>query len=192
MGKGKKGTKKKRKRKKRFGTVCSSFPVFLRTLSGRTVVLTAVDNSISDLLQRIEEVTQIPHHHWYCHVNGSPLSHDSAPHILHRDCTIVMCARLKGGAPAIPGEWFCQGVSTWRVLASSHTLLSVWAEEKGATKFQAPPRERQALGRASPAQGTASCPTERRPAPVQESKKPPNNKLNQKTILEALKANEHS
>ena len=105
VGKGKEGDKEKDEEKEEVSpvrTVCSSFPVFLRTLSGRTVVMTAVDNSTSDLLQRIEEDTQIPQHHWYCHVNGSPLSHDSAPHILHRDCTIVMCARLKGGAPTIP------------------------------------------------------------------------------------------
>ena len=89
-------------------TLCSSCPVFLRTLSGRTIVMTVVDCSTSELLQRIEEVTQTPQQHWYCHVNGSPLPHGSAPHGLHRDCTVVMCARLKGGAPTIPGEWLCQ------------------------------------------------------------------------------------
>ena len=97
-----------------------------------------------------------------------------------------MCARLKGGAPSIPGEWFCQVCQRggcWP--ARTHCFRC--GQKKGATKFQAPPRERQALGRASPAQGTASCPTERRPAPAQESKKPPNNKFNQKTILAALK-----
>ena len=131
-GKGKEGNEEEEEEKEEVGTVCSSFPVFLRTLTGRTVVLTAVNNSISisDLLQRIEEVTQIPHHHWYCHVNGSPVSHDSAPHILHRDCTIVMCARLKGGAPGYSWRMVLPGVSTWRVLASSHTLLPVWPEER--------------------------------------------------------------
>ena len=167
-------------------TVCSSFPVFLRTLSGRTVVMTAVDNSTSDLLRRIEEVTQIPQHHRYCHVSGSPLSHDSAPHILHRDCTIVMCARLKGGAPTIPGEWFChvcQRGGCWP--ARTHCFRC--GCRKGEKTFRAPLRERQASGRAPPAQGTASCPTERRPAPVQGFKKPPNNKLTQQAILAALK-----
>ena len=186
VGKGQKGDKEKDEEKEVVCTASSSFPVFLRTLSGRTVVLTAVGNSIPDLLQRIGEVTQIPQHHWYCHVNGSLLSPDSSPHCLYRDCTIVMCARLKGGAPTIPGEWFCQVCQRggcWP--ARTHCFRC--GQKKGATKFQAPPRERQALGRASPAQGTASCPTERRPAPAQESKKPPNNKLNQKAILAALK-----
>ena len=187
-GKEKEGNEDKEEEKEEVGTVCSSFPVFVRTLSGRTVVLTAVDNliSISDLLLRIEEATQIPHHHWYCQINGSSVSHDSVPHLLHRDCTIVMCARLKGGAPAIPGEWFCQVCQRggcWP--ARTHCFRC--GQKKGSTKFQTPPRERQALGRAPPAQGTA-CPTERRPAPAQEPRKPPNNKLNQKTILEALKA----
>ena len=186
VGKGKEGDKEKDEEKEEVRTVRSSFPVFLRTLSGRTVVLTAVGNSISDLLQRIEEVTQIPQHHWYCHVNGSPLSPDSAPHCLHRDCTIVMCARLKGGAPTIPGEWFCQVCQRggcWP--ARTHCFRC--GCRKGEKTFRAPPRERQALGRAPPAQGTASCPTERRPAPVQGSKKPPNNKLTQQAILAALK-----
>ena len=181
-----KGDKEKDEEKEVVCTASSSFPVFLRTLSGRTVVLTAVDSSIPDLLQRVGDITQIPQHHWYCHVNGSPLSPDSSPHCLYRDCTIVMCARLKGGAPSIPGEWFCQVCQRggcWP--ARTHCFRC--GQKKGATKFQAPPRERQALGRASPAQGTASCPTERRPAPAQESKMPPNNKLNQKTILAALK-----
>ena len=186
MRKGKKGDKEKDEEKEVVCTASSSFPVLLRTLSGRTVVLTAVGSSIPDLLQRVGEITQTPQHHWYCHVNGSPLSPDSSPHCLYRDCTIVMCARLKGGAPSIPGEWFCQVCQRggcWP--ARTHCFRC--GQKKGATKFQAPPRERQALSRASPAQGTASCPTERRPAPAQESKKPPNNKFNQKTILAALK-----
>ena len=100
VGKGKEGDKEKDEEKEEVSlvrTLCSSCPVFLRTLSGRTVVMTVADCSTSELLQRIEEVTQIPQQHWYCHVNGSPLPRGTAPHGLHRDCTIVMCARLKGG-----------------------------------------------------------------------------------------------
>ena len=59
--------------------------------------------------------------------------------------------------------------------------------KKGEKTFRGPPRERQALGRAPPAQGTASCPTERRPAPPQGSRKPPNNKLSEQVVLEALR-----
>ena len=87
---------------------CSSCPNFLRTLSGRTVVMHVADCTTHKLLQRIENVTRIPQPHWYCRVNGSPLPEGGAKHGLRRDCTVVMCARLKGGAPAIPGEWFCQ------------------------------------------------------------------------------------
>ena len=84
-------------------TLCSSCPVFLRTLSGRTIVMTVADCSTSDLLHSIEEVTQIPQQYWYCHVNGSPLPHGSAPHGLHRDCTVVMCASVEGRCPDYPG-----------------------------------------------------------------------------------------
>ena len=97
-----------------------------------------------------------------------------------------MCARLRGGAPTIPGEWFCQVCQRggcWP--ARTHCFRC--GCRKGEKTFRAPPRERQALGRAPPAQGTASCPTERRPAPVQGSRKPPNNKLTQQAILAALK-----
>ena len=59
--------------------------------------------------------------------------------------------------------------------------------KKGDKTFRAPPREPQALGRAPPAQGTASCPTERRPAPSQGFRKPPSNKLTQQVALEAFR-----
>ena len=119
-------------------TLCSSCPLFLRALS--------VSNDCDDCCwtaqllifsNSIEEVTQIPQQHWYCHGNGSPLPHGSAPHGLHRDCTVVMCARLKGGAPTIPGEWFCQVLSTWWVLASTHTLLQVRLQEGRRKLFAA-------------------------------------------------------
>ena len=132
VGKGKEGDKEKDEEKEEVSlvrTLCSSCPVFLRTLSGRTVVMTVADCSTSGLLQRIEEVTQIPQHHWYCHVNGSPLSHGTAPHGLHRDCTIVMCARLKGWCPDYSRRVVLPSLSTWRVLASSHTLLQVRLQE---------------------------------------------------------------
>ena len=190
VGKGKEGDKEKDEEKEEevslVRTLCSSCPVFLRTLTGRTVVMTVADCSTSELLRRIEEVSQIPQQHWYCHVNGSPLSPGTAPHGLHRDCTIVMCARLKGGAPTIPGEWFCQVCQRggcWP--ARTHCFRC--GCKKGEKTFRGPPRERQAFGRAPPAQGTASCPTERRPAPSQGFKKPPNNKLAQLAVLEALK-----
>ena len=189
VGKEEEGEKEKDEEKEEVPlvrTLCSSCPVFLRTLSGRTVVMTVADCSTSELLQRIEEVTQIPQQHWYCHVNGSPLPQGSAPHGLHRDCTVVMCARLKGGAPTIPGEWFCQVCQRggcWP--ARTHCFRC--GCKKGEKTFRGPPRERQALGRAPPAQGTASCPTERRPAPPQGSRKPPNNKISQQVVLEALR-----
>ena len=167
-------------------TLCSSCPVFLRTLSGRTIVMTVGDCSTSELLQRIEEVMQIPQQHWYCHVNGSPLPHGNAPHGLHRDCTVVMCARLKGGAPTIPGEWFCQ-VCQRGGFWPARTHCFRCGCKKGEKTFRGPPRERQALGRAPRSQGTASCPTERRPALQQVSRKPPNTKLSsQQVVLEAL------
>ena len=53
VGKGQKGDKEKDEEKEVVCTASSSFPVFLRTLSGRTVVLTAVGSSIPDLLQRV-------------------------------------------------------------------------------------------------------------------------------------------
>ena len=155
-------------------TLCSSCPVFLRTLSGRTVVMTVADCSTSELLQRIEEVTQIPQQYWYCHVNGSPLPQGSAPHGLHRDCTVVMCARLKGGAPTIPGEWFCQVCQRggcWP--ARTHCFRR--GCKKGRKHFAA-------------SQVIASCPTERRPTPQQGSRKPPNAKLSQQVVLEALRS----
>ena len=189
VGKEEEGEKEKDEEKEEVPlvrTLCSSCPVFLRTLSGRTVVMTVADCSTSELLQRIEEVTQIPQQHWYCHVNGSPLPQGSPPHGLHRDCTVVMCARLKGGAPTIPGEWFCQVCQRggcWP--ARTHCFRC--GCKKGEKTFRGPPRERQALGRAPPVQGTASCPTERRPTPQQGSRKPPNAKLTQQVVLEALR-----
>ena len=140
--------------------------------------MTVADCSTSELLQRIEEVTQIPQQYWYCHINGSPLPQGSAPHGLHRDCTVVMCARLKGGAPTILGEWFCQ--------VRTHCFRC--GCKKGEKTFRGPPRERQALGRMPPSQGIASCPTERRPAPQQGSRKPPNAKITQQVVLEALRS----
>ena len=58
VGKGKEGDKEKDEEKEEVSlvrTLCSSCPVFLRTLSGRTVVMTVADCSTSELLQRIEE-----------------------------------------------------------------------------------------------------------------------------------------
>ena len=85
VGKEEEGEKEKDEEKEEVPlvrTLCSSCPVFLRTLSGRSVVMTVADCSTSELLQRIEEVTQIPQQHWYCHVNGSPLPKA----VLHMDC----------------------------------------------------------------------------------------------------------
>ena len=96
-----------------------------------------------------------------------------------------MCARLKGGAPTFPGEWFCQVCQRggcWP--ARTHCFRC--GCKKGEKTFRGPPRERQALGRAPRAQGTASCPTERRPAPQQGSRKPPNNKISQQVVLELM------
>ena len=156
-------------------TLCSSCPVFLRTLSGRTIVMTVGDCSTSELLQRIEEVTQIPQQHWYCHVNGSPLPHGNAPHGLHRDCTVVMCARLKGGAPTIPGEWFCQVCQRggcWP--ARTHCFRC--GCKKGEKTFRGPPP-----GNCFMSHGTSA-------APQQGSRKPPNTKLSQQVVLEALRS----
>ena len=96
-------------------------------------------------------------------------------HGLQRECTVTMCARLKGGGPVIPWEWFCQ----------------VCGCEKGDQVFKgAPPkgpqRERQAVGR-SPPQGSSRYPTERRPSPPQGSRKPVHGKLSQQVILDAFK-----
>ena len=184
---GKEGEREKERGKEK-GEVPSQFALpVLRTLSGRTVVMTVADCSTCELLQRIEDATQIPQQNWYCHVNGSPLPQGRAPHGLHRDCTVVMCARLKGGAPTIPGEWFCQVCQRggcWP--ARTHCFRC--GCKKGEKTFRGPLRERQALGRAPPSQGTASCPTERRPAPQQGSRKPPNAKLSQQVVLEALRS----
>ena len=149
--------------------------------------MTVANCSTSELLQRIEEVTQIPQQYWYCHVNGSPLPQGSAPHGLHRDCTVVMCALLKGGAPIIPGEWFCQ-VCQRGGCRPARTHCFRCGCKKGEKTFRGPPRERQALGRMPPSQGIASCPTERRPTPQQGSRKPPNAKLTQQVVLEALRS----
>ena len=72
-------------------TSCSSCPIFLRTLTGRTVVVDV----------HIEMVSGVPQRHWYCLVNGSVQPEGNAGHGLQRDCTVTMCARLKGGVPAV-------------------------------------------------------------------------------------------
>ena len=117
-------------------TLCSSCPVFLRTLSGRTVVMTVADCSTCELLQRIEEVTQIPQQYWYCHVNGSPLPQGSAPHGLHGDCTVVMCARLKGGAPTIPESGSAKFVNVAGAGQRAH-IVSGAVARKGRKHFAA-------------------------------------------------------
>ena len=120
-------------------------------------------------------------------VDGSPPPQGSAQHGLHRDCTVVMSSRLKGGAPTIPGEWFCQVCQRggcWP--ARTHCFRC--GCKKGEKTLRGPPRERQALGRAPPSQGSAACPTERRLAPQQGSRKPHNAKLTQQVVLEALRS----
>ena len=101
------------------------------------VVKDLADCSTCELLQRIEEVTWIPQQYWYCYVNGSPLPQGSATHGLQRDCTVVMCARLEGGAPTIPERVVLPSLSTRRVLASAHTLFQVRLQERGEKHFAA-------------------------------------------------------
>ena len=67
-------------------------------------------------------------------------------------------------------------------------IVSGAVARKGRKHFAAPRVNVRFWGRAPPSQGTASCPTERRPAPQQGSRKPPNAKLFQQVVLEALRS----
>ena len=112
-----------------------------------------------------------------------------AGHGLQRDSTVTMCARLKGGAPAIPGEWFCQVCQRggcWPARTNCFRCCCKRSDQvfKGAP-LEGPARERQGMGR-SPPQGSQGCPTERRPPPPQGARKPVQGKLDQHAIMEAL------
>ena len=164
----------------------SPCPIFLRTVTGRTVVVDVAGCTTSELLQRIEMLSGVPQRYWYCRVNGSALPQCEAGHGLQRDSTVTMCARLKGGAPAILGEWFCQVCQRGGCWPARTDCFRCNCKRSDQVFEGAPPkgpaREKQAMGQI----GSPVCPTERRPPPTQKSRKPARGKLDQQVILEAL------
>ena len=135
MGKKKKGKRKKKKRKLRFHVV-SGYTLLVPARSSLARSLVA-DCTTHELLQHTEKLTRIPRQRWYCRVNGSPLPEASAEPGLRRDCTVVVCARLRGGAPGIPGGTVLPSAPTGRMLASAHTLFQVRLQERANKHFAA-------------------------------------------------------
>ena len=89
-------------------TSVSSCPIFLRTLTSRTVVMDVGGYAKTpDFLRRVEVVTGVPQCHWYCRVNGTALPEGNAARGPQRDSIVMVSARLLGGA-SVPDEWFCQ------------------------------------------------------------------------------------
>ena len=119
------------------------FPVFIRSLTGCTVqLLISPHADVLTLLSMVEGLVHIPRHHWYVRANGKPLPDLSMPHGLLRD--------------------------EWQVARSSCFRCGCLRKDSEAmnTPRVVPPRERQFLGRAPPAQARSSvCPRERRPSP---------------------------
>ena len=81
-------------------------PVFIRSLTGRTLtlLLSPLDD-VSTLLSLVEGLVHIPRHLWYVRANGKPLPDLFMPHGLSRDEVVTMHGRLAGGAPPprVPG-----------------------------------------------------------------------------------------
>ena len=147
-------------------------PVFIRSLTGRTLkLLISPHDDVSTLLSLVEGLVHIPRHLWYARANGKPLPDLSMPHGLLRDDIVTMHGRLAGGAPPprVPGEWFCQVCQRggcWPVRTSCFRCGRPRKEcEAVNTPHVVPPRERQFLGRAPAQANNSGCPTERRPSP---------------------------
>ena len=147
-------------------------PVFIRSLTGRTLkLLISPHDDVSTLLSMVEGLVHIPRHLWYARANGKPLPDLSMPHGLLRDDIVTMHGRLAGGAlpPRVPGEWFCQVCQRggcWPVRSSCFRCGRPRKEcEAVNTPHVVPPRERQFLGRAPAQANNSGCPTERRPSP---------------------------
>ena len=149
------------------------FPVFIRSLTGRTLqLLISPHADVLTLLSMVEGLVHISRHHWFVRANGKPLLDLSMPHGLLRDDVITMHGRLVGGAPPprVPGEWFCQVCQRGGCWPARSSCFRCGCPRKDSeamnTPRVVPPRERQFLGRAPPAQARSSgCPTERRPSP---------------------------
>ena len=109
-------------------------PVYIRSLTGRTLkLLISPHDDVLTLLSLIEGFFHIPRHLWYARANGKPLPDLSMPHGLLRDDIVTMHGRLAGGAPPprVPGGVVLPGVSAWRVLAGEIVLFSVWTPSQG-------------------------------------------------------------
>ena len=121
---------------------CSSCPIFLRTLSGRTVAMDVADCTTHELLQHIEKVTRVPQQHWYCRVNGSPLPDGNANHWAAERLHGRHVRSVEGRRP---GRMVLPSVPTERMLASAHTLFQVRLQE-GRTNIWRAQRESPATG----------------------------------------------
>ena len=129
-------SKKKRKGKRvlKEKKVPGCIPVFIRSLTGRTLkLLISPHADVLTLLSMVEGLVHIPRHLWYVRANGKPLPDLSMPHGLLRDDVITMHGRLVGGAPPprVPGEWFCRVCQRGGCWPARSYLFSVWMSSQG-------------------------------------------------------------
>ena len=91
------------------------FPVFIRSLNGRThTLLLSPHDDVSTILCLVEDQIHVPQHLWYVRTNGRPLPDPSLPHGLSRDDVLTVHSGLAGGAlpPRVPesGSAMCVDV----------------------------------------------------------------------------------
>ena len=131
------GRRRKRRREKESSKEKKDpgrIPVFIRSLTGRTLNLLITPlHDVSTLLSLVEGLVHIPRHLWYVRAIGKPLPDLFMPHGLLRDEVVTMPWQTgwRCSPTSCPRGVVLPGVSAGRVLAGETVLFSVWMPSQG-------------------------------------------------------------